>query len=214
MNPRINCDTQKRSTGSSDRPQYKFLAAADRNPQRSLCFRERHVILPALRLHDLSHRRRGQFVAGSVPLRKSPRFKEPGMECNVEMDWETQTWGRRFANQRRGLEISLGNLDEATLVVERSILYTVDGGKSWKAPHTTPSSKAADGRTQWANGAEVVTTTWNYYIDPFDHQRHYICYTDNRLARSWTAEKIGCLSFGARLCRQNGETPLRFGIRS
>jgi hypothetical protein len=35
----------------------------------------------------------------------------------------------------------------------------------------------------------VVTTTWNYYIDPFESNRHYIAYTDIGFARSLDAGK-------------------------
>jgi photosystem II stability/assembly factor-like uncharacterized protein len=39
----------------------------------------------------------------------------------------------------------------------------------------------------WLCNGLVVTTTWNYYIDPFEPRRHYICYTDIGFALSWDA---------------------------
>ena len=35
----------------------------------------------------------------------------------------------------------------------------------------------------------VVTTTWHYYVDPFEANRHYIAYTDIGMARSLDAGK-------------------------
>ena len=49
----------------------------------------------------------------------------------------------------------------------------------------------------WTCTGLVVTTTWNYAIDPFEPNRHFICYTDIGFARSvnrgksweWWAQK-------------------------
>jgi photosystem II stability/assembly factor-like uncharacterized protein len=63
--------------------------------------------------------------------------------------------------------------------------YSVNGGKDWKAAHARrvmPDS--AEGLSRWECTGLVVTTTWNYYVDPFEPSRHYICYTDIGFARS------------------------------
>src|SRR5262249_26387875 len=36
----------------------------------------------------------------------------------------------------------------------------------------------------WSCNGLVVTTTWHYYVDPIETNRHYICYTDIGWARS------------------------------
>jgi photosystem II stability/assembly factor-like uncharacterized protein len=183
MNPKINTDTKKRDEyGGGDVPQYKFLAAADKNPQRAYVYGTGTSFHPPG--HATVYRTDDAGQSWQEVFFSDPRFKDKGMECNVETDWETETWGQRYQTQARGLEISQGNPDEATLVVERSIFYTLDAGKTWKSPHRGTSSKAVDGETQYCNSGEVVTSTWNYVIDPFEHNRHYICYTDISFARS------------------------------
>ena len=42
---------------------------------------------------------------------------------------------------------------------------------------------------RWIHTGLVVTTAWNYYLDPFQPNRHYIAYTDIGYARSTDAGK-------------------------
>ncbi len=68
---------------------------------------------------------------------------------------------------------------------------TQDGGKTWKnldIHHAPDQGKPANGH-RWLNNGLTNTTTWNYYVDPFEHNRHYICYTDLGFARSEDAGK-------------------------
>ena len=68
---------------------------------------------------------------------------------------------------------------------------TRDGGKTWEAAHT----RSAEGPGRRGKGMRrahtglVVTTVWNYYLDPFQPDRHYIAYTDIGYARSTDAGK-------------------------
>ena len=68
---------------------------------------------------------------------------------------------------------------------------TRDGGKTWAAAHTRSAEEP--GRRgkgmRWINTGLVVTTVWNYYLDPFEPNRHYIAYTDIGFARSTDAGK-------------------------
>ncbi|MHB8903378.1 MAG: WD40/YVTN/BNR-like repeat-containing protein [Thermoguttaceae bacterium] len=65
---------------------------------------------------------------------------------------------------------------------------THDGGRSWFNGHTYPAPGAVPGPgSAWICNGLVVTTTWNYYIDPFESNRHYIAYTDIGMARSLDA---------------------------
>ena len=68
---------------------------------------------------------------------------------------------------------------------------TRDGGKSWVIGHTrlTGTKDPRSPEASWLCTGLVVTTTWNYYIDPFEPARHYICYTDIGFARSLDAAK-------------------------
>ena len=49
---------------------------------------------------------------------------------------------------------------------------------------TIPYFMTDAGGQAWLCNGLVVTTTWNYYIDPHEPTRHYICYTDIGFARS------------------------------
>ncbi|MCL2646457.1 MAG: hypothetical protein FWD61_05555 [Phycisphaerales bacterium] len=112
-----------------------------------------------------------------------PRY--PG--CNVEKSYMTAEDGQFY--QHIG-ELAINPRDpEHVLQVEGSwTYYTLDGGKSWQS-----TSGSAVGEPQhnaaWQNSGLVVTTTWHYYIDPHQSNRHYICYTDIGFARSLDAGK-------------------------
>jgi len=63
---------------------------------------------------------------------------------------------------------------------------TKDGGRTWRnldTHHAPGQGKPANGH-RWLNNGLTNTTTWNYYVDPFERRRHYICYTDLGFARS------------------------------
>ena len=65
---------------------------------------------------------------------------------------------------------------------------THDGGVAWFAGHTYPAPGQKPGpRSAWVCNGLVITTTWHYYVDPHEPNRHYICYTDIGLARSTNA---------------------------
>jgi hypothetical protein len=68
-------------------------------------------------------------------------------------------------------------------------LRTDNGGHTWRVCQTGPAVAGDAGGPAWQCNGLVVTTTWNYYIDPHQPERHYICYTDIGLARSIDAGK-------------------------
>jgi hypothetical protein len=63
---------------------------------------------------------------------------------------------------------------------------TENGGKTWRPAHTrlAPGAKPEGKQSRWLCNGLVVTTTWHYYVDPFERNRHYIAYTDIAFARS------------------------------
>ncbi|MCX5659551.1 MAG: hypothetical protein NTW19_07480 [Planctomycetota bacterium] len=68
---------------------------------------------------------------------------------------------------------------------------TRDGGATWRGldtraepGHPPMGEHTLLPRFEWANTGLVVTTTWNYYVDPFDRDRHTIAYTDLGMAQS------------------------------
>jgi photosystem II stability/assembly factor-like uncharacterized protein len=114
-----------------------------------------------------------------------PRFKI----CNAEPDFNTVRDGQFYQQPALGAAIDATNPDHLFWVSDW-VYYTEDGGKTWKCGHARRADSGKD-RTEarWACNGLVVTTAWNYYIDPFKPDRHYMAYTDIGLARSLDAGK-------------------------
>ena len=106
-----------------------------------------------------------------------PRFTE----YNVEPEYMSVADGQFYQGPIRAA-IDNKNPDRVLLVMGKAF-FTEDGGKTWKCAHTRKAGEA-DGEPLWKCTGLVVTTTWNYYFDPFDHKRQYIAYTDIGYARS------------------------------
>ena len=110
-----------------------------------------------------------------------PRFQV----CNVEPDFVTQADGQFYQGPAYGAAIAANNPDQVIKVNER-VHITVDGGKTWKCGDPAPATGSHVQAGVPCNGL-VLTSTWNYYIDPFEHNRHFIAYTDLGMARSLDA---------------------------
>jgi hypothetical protein len=81
-----------------------------------------------------------------------------------------------------------GYADNRVILVRNEPHITHDGGATWFGGHTYPAPGQKPGpRSAWVCNGLVVTTTWHFYIDPFEPNRQYICYTDIGLARSTDA---------------------------
>lgn len=73
-----------------------------------------------------------------------------------------------------------------------SVFQTRDGGVSWKSIETAVAPGQPEPATRnhrWICNGLANTTTWNYYVTPANHHRHFICYTDLGLVRSDDAGK-------------------------
>jgi photosystem II stability/assembly factor-like uncharacterized protein len=111
--------------------------------------------------------------------------------CNVEQDYETAGVRQFYQGLPEGAAIDPSNPDHVMQVDGGRCYITTNGGKAWFPAHTRltgsrdPTSKDA----AWLCTGLVVTTTWNYYLDPFEPKRQYICYTDIGFARSLDAGK-------------------------
>jgi photosystem II stability/assembly factor-like uncharacterized protein len=114
-----------------------------------------------------------------------PRFQG----FNVEHDYETANLRRNDQGFPNGAAINPRNPEQLFQVTGR-VHVTHDGGKSWICGSTraAPGQTPAPGSAWLCNGL-VVTTTWHYYVDPFEPQRHYIAYTDLGFALSVDAGK-------------------------
>ncbi|MFB3893770.1 MAG: WD40/YVTN/BNR-like repeat-containing protein [Phycisphaerae bacterium] len=109
---------------------------------------------------------------------QDPRFKQ----YNCEPDYMTVMEKQGYQGPDRAAICPTD--PERVLDLRGYLFYSTNGGKDWKCGHTRRVKDSPDGQPQWECNGLVVTTTWNYYFDPFEPRRHYICYTDIGLARS------------------------------
>ena len=116
-----------------------------------------------------------------------PRFSQ----YNVAPDYVTASTGQSFKGGETPFGAAICNSDPDRLMLVRGECHiTHNGGQTWFCGSTdpAPSQKPGPGSAWVCNGL-VVTTTWHYYVDPFEPNRHYICYTDLGWARSLDAGK-------------------------
>ncbi len=117
-------------------------------------------------------------------------FLDPrGKECNVTPDWFTVSTGRAEPAAPWGTAVADSD-PERVLNVGNFVYATHDGGKSWFCANTllAPGQRPGPG-CEWLSNGLDITTTWHYYVDPFQPNRHYIAYTDLGFARSLDAGK-------------------------
>jgi len=113
---------------------------------------------------------------------QDPRFAQ----YNVAPNYVTASAGQSFKGGDTPFAAAICNSDPNRLILVWSQSYiTHNGGDSWFNGDTHPAlgQTAAPG-SAWACTGLVVTTTWHYYVDPFEANRHYIAYTDIGLTRS------------------------------
>ncbi len=117
-------------------------------------------------------------------------FMDPrSAEYNVAPNYVTASMGQSFKGGDPPFGACISRADPERVLIEWSKCYiTHDGGNSWFNGHTFPPPGVVPGPgTPWVNNGLVVTTTWHYYIDPHEPQRHYIAYTDLGFACSTDA---------------------------
>lgn len=68
--------------------------------------------------------------------------------------------------------------------------HSDDGGHTWRSEDTTlaPGQDGPAIDRRWAMHGLNITTVWQYYIDPFESQRHYLCMSDMAF---WHSEDAG-----------------------
>lgn len=118
---------------------------------------------------------------------QDPRFKE----YNVAPNYVTVSTGQSLKGGDAPFAAAICNSDPNRLILVWSQSYiTHDGGDTWFNGDTYPApGQEAKPGCAWACTGLVVTTTWNYYIDRHESNRHYIAYTDIGFARSLDAGK-------------------------
>jgi photosystem II stability/assembly factor-like uncharacterized protein len=118
---------------------------------------------------------------------QDPRFKE----YNVAPNYVTASAGQSYKGGDTPFGAAICNRDPNRLLLVWSQSYiTHNGGNTWfnGDAYPAPGQKPGPG-SAWICDGLVVTTTWNYYVDPFEDNRHYIAYTDIGFARSLDAGK-------------------------
>ncbi|HUV38182.1 MAG TPA: hypothetical protein VMY39_01140, partial [Planctomycetota bacterium] len=137
--------------------------------------------------------------------KRAADYKGP-REMNFVHGWipYTITWIWGGLPGRSGLHVNERNADVVLAASGGELFVTTDGGKLWRQVYTkyapgqqppVPIPEERPGR--WQSIGLEVTTTWNYRIDPHDHNRHFICYTDIGCIRSedggktWTDSNKG-----------------------
>ncbi len=116
-------------------------------------------------------------------------FLDPRKEHNVGPDWFTASTGRAEPSVPFGTAVADSDPNRV-LWVGNFVYATQDGGTSWFCANTllAPGQQSRPG-CEWLCNGLAITTTWHYYVDPFQPSRHYIAYTDIGMARSIDAAK-------------------------
>jgi photosystem II stability/assembly factor-like uncharacterized protein len=117
-------------------------------------------------------------------------FEDPRFDhYNVAPNYVTASTGQCFKGGDVPFGVAVCNTDpDRVILVRGEVHVTHDGGQDWFNGHTYPAPGVVPKPgSAWVCNGLVVTTTWHYYIDPFEPNRHYIAYTDIGMARSLDA---------------------------
>ena len=177
----INTETKKADQWAYDSiAQYKQLLATDAKPLTV------YAMNTSTGFHPPHHETVYRSDDGGRTWRDTffidPRFKE----YNVAPNYSTASTGQSYKGGDTPFAVAICNSDPDRLVLVWSKCYiTHNGGDTWFNGHTYPVAGQKPGPgCAWVCNGLVVTTTWHYYIDPFEASRRYIAYTDIGLARS------------------------------
>jgi len=183
MNPKIDTSTRRTSRwANGDLPQYPHLATTDGHPDRAYAYGAGTSYMPPN--HSTVYRTDDAGRSWRATLFSDPRFKQ----FNAEHDWLTRGIGQRWQSVPEAMAVAPGDPDVVMTCTGMFVSRTEDGGGFWKVCHTLPAPNQSAGKdAAWLNNGLVVTSTWNYEIDPHEPHRHYICYTDIGFARSLDA---------------------------
>lgn len=163
--------------------QYRQLLVADTAPLTVYAFNTSTGFHPPH--HDTVYRSDDGGDTWRDTYFMDPRFER----YNVAPNYVTASTGQCWKGGDTPFGVAICRTDPDRLLVTRSRCYvTHDGGDSWFNGDTYPASSDPPGPgSPWSCNGLVVTTTWHYYVDPFERDRHYIAYTDIGLARSLDA---------------------------
>ena len=179
MNPQLNVETKRASEwAAGEFPQYRFALTTDVAPDRAYVHGSSTSYFPPN--HSTVYRTDDAGTTWRPMLFSDPRFKA----YNAADDWLTKTLGQRWQDVPLTMTVAPGKSDVVMTSDGMFASRTEDGGRFWRVCHAVPGPGGPGGEPTWINNGLVVTTTWNYYVDPHENNRHYICYTDIGFARS------------------------------
>jgi photosystem II stability/assembly factor-like uncharacterized protein len=177
MGTGIALSSERRGNRPAKLPQYQFLLSTDANPDR--VYATPSTGGQVFRSDNGGRSWRNVLVQDM----KSSRF-------NVGPDYLIDERGGG-GDTISGLGGNPADPDHIVVADWMNCFITKDGGSTWTAAHTRSAEEP--GRRgkgmRWIDNGLVVTTVWNYYLDPFEPSRHYIAYTDIGFARSTDAGK-------------------------
>jgi len=186
MGQGINLDTTQTDQWSyGPIAQYRHILTTDARPLTV------YVTNPSTGFHPPHHETVYRSDDGGDTWRatyfQDPRFKQ----YNVAPNYVTVSTGQSLKGGDAPFAAAICNSDPDRLILVWSQSYiTHDGGRTWFNGDTYPApGQEAKPGCAWACTGLVVTTTWGYYIDPHEANRHYIAYTDIGFARSLNAGK-------------------------
>ena len=186
MGQGINTEMKKADQWAYDSiAQYKQLLTTDTNPLTV------YVTNTSTGFHPPHHETVYRSDDGGRTWRDTffidPRFRA----YNVAPNFFTVSTGQSYKGGGTPFGTAICNNDPDRLILVWSQCYiTHNGGDTWFNGHTYPVVDQKPGpHSAWVCNGLVVTTTWNYYIDPFESNRHYIAYTDIGWARSLDSGK-------------------------
>jgi len=183
----LNVQTRRTDQwAQGDIPQYRFIATTDKDPLRVYVYCTGTSYWPPN--HSTVYRSDDGGKTWRPSLFSDPRFAKLKL-CNVEDDYVSRQWRQREQSPPYSMVVSRTDPDVVAMCCSAWVLRTDDGARTWRVCQTGPASDGDRGGQAWACNGLVVTTTWNYYIDPHQPTRHYICYTDIGFARSLDAGK-------------------------
>ena len=182
----INTETEKADQWAYGAiAQYKQLLATDLNPMVV------YAMNTSTGFHPPYHETVYRSDDGGEMWRDT-HFVDPRFErYNVAPNYVTASTGQSWKGGEVPFGVAICNTDPDRVILLRSqCQITHNGGNSWFHGDTYP----APGQTprpgsEWVCSGLVVTTTWHYYFDPFEANRHYIAYTDLGFARSTNGGK-------------------------
>jgi photosystem II stability/assembly factor-like uncharacterized protein len=181
MGPGINMDTAKADQYAlGPVAQYLQLLVADAQPLTVYALNTCTGFNPPH--HETVFRSDDGGKSWRATYFQDPRFKE----FNAAPDYEVASTGQSFKGGGVPFGVAICNSDpDRVLLVMNAAHITDNGGKTWfnGSAVLKPGQEPKPG-AEWLCNGQVVTTTWHYYVDPFEANRRYIAYTDIGFARS------------------------------